>query len=163
MGASFFLLVERTEFDLRGLLKAVGKGFDDRQWRKAHRILSQPTGSELHSVESCRVRCVRTVTTVLRCVRDSSRPYRLRPEGESRHFDLPGLCKSWAPGLCFFCGISGFPSLQPAGLQWYGEAPFYPFENFTSGFFHIFRVYGRQRAISPDCRSRALGWRRNYA
>ncbi len=47
--------------------KAVGKGFDDPQCGIFHRILSQPIGSELHSVES--------------------RPYRLWPEGESRHFD----------------------------------------------------------------------------
>ena len=66
----------------------MGKGFDDRQWRKFHRILSQPIGSELHSVES--------------------RPYRLRPEGESRHFDSPGHCKSMLPGFCFSYGFSGF-------------------------------------------------------
>ena len=68
--------------------KAVGKGFDDRRWRIFHRILSQPIGSELHSVES--------------------RPYRLRPEGESRHFDSPGHCKTMLPGFCFSWQISGF-------------------------------------------------------
>ena len=63
----------------------MGKGFDDPQCGKFHRILSQPIGSELHSVES--------------------RPYRLRPEGESRHFDTeirkplvgdPDFCLSMA-------------------------------------------------------------------
>ena len=56
--------------------------------RKFHRILSQPIGSELHNVES--------------------RPYRLRPEGESRHFDSPGHCKSMLPGFCFSCCFSAF-------------------------------------------------------
>ena len=78
--------------------KAVGKGFDDRQWRKFHRILSQPIGSELHSVES--------------------RPYRLRPEGESRHFDSPGHCKSMLPGFCFSRLLWFF-----SGLQLGGKAP----------------------------------------
>ena len=36
------------------------------------------------------------------------RRLRLRPEGESRHFDSPGHCKSMLPGFCFSCGFSAF-------------------------------------------------------
>ena len=101
--------------------KAAGKGFDDRQWWKFHRILSQPIGSELHSVES--------------------RPYRLRPEGESRHFDSPGHCKSMLPGFCFSCGFSAFSEKQPAGLQRVAKALVWQAEKITSGNFRIFPAF----------------------
>ena len=98
--------------------KDAGKGFDDRRRRKFHRILSQPIGSELHSVES--------------------RPYRLRPEGESRHFDSPGHCKSMLSGFCFSCGFS---ALQPSRLQRGGKARFSALKNLLPHFSVNFRLF----------------------
>ena len=85
------------------------------------RILSQPIGSELHSVES--------------------RPYRLRPEGESRHFDSPGHCKSMLPGFAFPAGFPLFSGLQPRGLQQVAKALVWQAEKITSGNFRIFPAF----------------------
>ena len=118
--------------------KAVGKGFDDPQCGKFHRILSQTQRSELHSVESGLLSLRPAGESRLLCMGIVTQIEDLDNSSTSTPRDIEDQCSR---GFAFPADFLILSGLQPAGLQHGGEAPVWQVEKITSGNFRKFPVF----------------------